>query len=788
MKKKSAILFVLLALISIGLWSQTTIHYNDCSAATSGWTFYSGGGLAIQQGGYWLLDYTSDYILSEPFDVTSYSNLTLNFKVATYGSGTNHSCLVEYSTDGGSTWSSTTFTSATPTSSTYIDAGTWSLGTISTTQLVFRWTSPSGGAKGVRVDNITFAGTAAGASITVDPSSLSGFNYVYGSGPSGENSFSLTGNSLTANLDVSAASLDYEIASSSGGTFGSSLSYTPSGGSVSATVYVRLKSGLAAATYNGQDIVCSSTGATSMTVTCNGIVYKTEPTDHVTSFTSGTTTGSTVPLTWADAAKVTPDGYLIKGSDVGYSSIVDPTDGVTESWSTLVHTVSQGTQAYTFTGLSGSTTYYFKIYPYTNSGTAINYKTDGTVPQTSGTTQAQTILAPGDLAIIASQSDSPDQFAVILLTDLLADTVVYFTDNGWNDTGALNSSEGTIMWTVPAGGLPTGTIVIFNGDTWTVNYGSLTTSGSLNLSASGDQLLAYQGSSSSPTFIYALSTTPWVTTGTITSNTTYLPTGLTDGVSALDFSTEYDNQYYNVTPITGTQTQILASIANESNWYFDNTHITTIPDWQWGGFVPVELSSFTAVVTAQNYVALHWTTQSETNVAGYYIYRNTSENLNTATRINALITAANTSNETNYVFTDEEVQTGNTYYYWLQNLDFGGSFDFHGPISIILPVNGNDVPPLIPTVTELLDAYPNPFNPETRIRYTVKTAGDVKIDIYNNRGQIVRSFSQNHAKAGYFQIAWDGRDMNGRAVSSGIYYYRMTSGKYTSSKKVVLMK
>jgi hypothetical protein len=169
------LLLALLGLPGVG-WGQTTIHTNACASATANWTYTNIGGIAIQQGGYWLLDAVGDAIISEAFDVTAYTALTLTFKVGTYGSGTNHSCLVEYSADNGSTWSTTTFTSATPTSSTMISAGTWNLGTISSSQLKFRWTSPSGGSQGVRIDDILLIGTPASSctslgtpSVTVTP-------------------------------------------------------------------------------------------------------------------------------------------------------------------------------------------------------------------------------------------------------------------------------------------------------------------------------------------------------------------------------------------------------------------------------------------------------------------------------------------------------------------------------------------------------------------------------------------------------------------------------------------
>jgi len=119
-----------------------------------------------------------------------------------------------------------------------------------------------------------------------------------------------------------------------------------------------------------------------------------EPTNHATGFAAGTTTTTTIPLTWVDATgTVTPNAYLIKGSNVSYAAITDPVDGVAEADAALVHNVNQGVQNYTFTGLTIGTPYYFKIYPYTISGaisTTINYKTSVPVPQATATTLSST--------------------------------------------------------------------------------------------------------------------------------------------------------------------------------------------------------------------------------------------------------------------------------------------------------------------------------------------------------------------------------------------------------------
>ena len=207
--------------------------------------------------------------------------------------------------------------------------------------------------------------------------------------------------------------------------------------------------------------------------------------------------------------------------------------------------------------------------------------------------------------------------------------------------------------------------------------------------------------------------------------------------------------------------------------------------------LPVELSSFTAVLTADMYVQIAWVAESETNHLGYNVLRNTDNDLETALQLNLGVISSGSSEGTqvSYSFIDTEVDSGSSYYYWLQSMDLDGSAVFYGPL--VVEVNTNpDGPeiPLIPLVTQLMEAYPNPFNPSTTIRYQIKEAGDVKIDIYNTRGQKLRSFTNDHSKAGYYQITWDGKDANGKNLSSGVYIYRMTSGKYTSSKKMVLTK
>jgi flagellar hook assembly protein FlgD len=87
-----------------------------------------------------------------------------------------------------------------------------------------------------------------------------------------------------------------------------------------------------------------------------------------------------------------------------------------------------------------------------------------------------------------------------------------------------------------------------------------------------------------------------------------------------------------------------------------------------------------------------------------------------------------------------------------------------------------------------LGNYPNPFNPNTNIRYSLAEAANVKINIFNARGQLVRSLGKEHVDPGYYSLAFDGRDYNGRELSSGLYFYRFEAGKVRSTHRMMLLK
>jgi len=95
---------------------------------------------------------------------------------------------------------------------------------------------------------------------------------------------------------------------------------------------------------------------------------------------------------------------------------------------------------------------------------------------------------------------------------------------------------------------------------------------------------------------------------------------------------------------------------------------------------------------------------------------------------------------------------------------------------------------IVPRVTSLGSNFPNPFNPSTEIAFDLATEGNVRIDVFNVRGQRVRTLTNDHFSAGSHRITWVGTDDNDRQLSSGIYFYRMETMNYTSTRKMMLLK
>ncbi len=199
-------------------------------------------------------------------------------------------------------------------------------------------------------------------------------------------------------------------------------------------------------------------------------------------------------------------------------------------------------------------------------------------------TKAQTALGPGDLVVISLEADAPDTFRFVPLVDLLPMTEIKFTDNGWeSSTGMFRANEGIITYVVPAG------TTIAAGTNIAVDLTNLPpefTNTSVNFSASGDQVLVYQGPDATPTFLFAVqsNSSEWQADATASTNSA-LPPGLTNDVNAAAAGAgtgagdEFDNIYY-VGITTGSRDALSAAVGDSANWVGDdskdpNSEITT---------------------------------------------------------------------------------------------------------------------------------------------------------------------------------------------------------------------
>lgn len=96
--------------------------------------------------------------------------------------------------------------------------------------------------------------------------------------------------------------------------------------------------------------------------------------------------------------------------------------------------------------------------------------------------------------------------------------------------------------------------------------------------------------------------------------------------------------------------------------------------------------------------------------------------------------------------------------------------------------------PAIPENYGLSQNSPNPFNPETEIRFELPEASYVILRIFNVRGQVIRTLVEAQYEPGYHSIGWDGKDKNGNAASSGIYLYQLRAGSFAQIRKMTLLK
>lgn len=198
--------------------------------------------------------------------------------------------------------------------------------------------------------------------------------------------------------------------------------------------------------------------------------------------------------------------------------------------------------------------------------------------------------------------------------------------------------------------------------------------------------------------------------------------------------------------------------------------------------LPVELSEFSARQNGKK-VILSWTTESETNHAGFFIYR-LMDGQEPVKVSDQLIKPGTSSSSTrkSYSFPDEPALTEKkTLTYLIESIDLDGTTHLSGKTAVL------EFQP-VPQQFAVSQNYPNPFNPETRFTLSLPLDGPVSIEIFSVTGQKVRTLFNGEFSAGSYDIVWDGKTDQAISAASGLYWYRVVSKSGTIVKKMQLIR
>jgi hypothetical protein len=230
--------------------------------------------------------------------------------------------------------------------------------------------------------------------------------------------------------------------------------------------------------------------------------------------------------------------------------------------------------------------------------------------------------------------------------------------------------------------------------------------------------------------------------------------------------------YYKMSNRTGT------TLTDDS---FSGGHDGTITGATWVDAssslpLPVELTSFTASAS-NNAVSLSWITATEVNNYGFNIERRAvnSEQLivNSWAKIGFVAGNGTSNSSHSYSYADNNASSG-TYAYRLKQIDNNGTYKYS---------QESEVTVLSPKTTALHQNYPNPFNPTTQISYDVALVGNVRLAVYDILGREVAVLVNEQKAPGSYAA-----EFNGAQLSSGVYFFKLTTNQFSSVRKMTLMK
>lgn len=567
-----------------------------------------------------------------------------------------------------------------------------------------------------------------------------------------------------------------------------------------------------------------------------GPVLKGEPSSYPTSVIAPNPAATSFSVEWLDAVGDTlPDGYLIKGSATGFASIPSPVDGVAELSGLLNKTASFGVETVLFTGLEPSTTYYLKIFPFTNSGASVNYKTDGEAPQVTVTTPSsgggggdipagyyQTATGSGatlktNLYNIIKGHTSVSYnslYTHFQSTDSRSDGKIWdmYSNVTWThgqkQCGSY-SKEGDCYnrehsfpasWFNDASPMYSDLFHLYPTDGYVNNRRSNYPFGRVNSPNYTSQNGSKVGSNSTPGFsgtvfepideykgdfartvFYMVTRYENLVTGweNNTSNADAVLSGNT--FPALEqWALDLYWQWHQDDPVSQKEidrNKAIYEIQDNRNPYIDHPEYV---DLVWGGVATaVELSNWTGM-WLNGSVRLNWSTESEWESAGFELYRSERQT-GTFKKVASIDPSdkklPNGSNGGQYEWIDHVPGSSPEWYYRLDELSVTGERTSY-------PVIRVEAAGETASFLKVHSIWPNPFNPSVHVDYSVAQAGEATISVVSVLGQVQTSQTVQ-LSPGRHEWQWSSA---GQPVASGVYFIIIQTTGQTISKPVVYLK
>ncbi len=193
--------------------------------------------------------------------------------------------------------------------------------------------------------------------------------------------------------------------------------------------------------------------------------------------------------------------------------------------------------------------------------------------------------------------------------------------------------------------------------------------------------------------------------------------------------------------------------------------------------LPVELLAYTGESTFEGAV-LQWQTASEVDNLGFSILKDGVE-LASFSDTPSLRGRGTTSEETRYRFVDSKVKVGDVHQYQLRQTDLNGTVHELGTVTLTITTA------VAPREYSLSQNYPNPFNPTTVITYSLKESGEVRLELFDVLGRKVATLVSAKQEAGAYTYSFNAARYG---LSTGMYFYRLQSGGFVATKKMLLVK